>query len=64
MLESVKDDVSALGSHEDDSRSLSEFLETTQPERSSRLQQDRNDGRSFPRRARRQLFAGRCYWQR
>ena len=59
LLESVKDAVSALGSHEDDPRSLSEFLENAARTELARLQQDRNDGRPFPRRARRQLVAGR-----
>ena len=59
LLESVKDAVSALGSHEDDPRSLSEFLENAARTELARLQQQRNDGRPFPRRARRQLVAGR-----
>lgn len=59
LLESVKDAVSALGSHEDDPRSLSEFLEHAARTELARLQQDRNNGRPFPRRARRQLVAGR-----
>ncbi len=59
LLESVKDAVSALGSHEDDPRSLSEFLENAARTELARLQQDRNNGRPFPRRARRQLVAGR-----
>ena len=59
LLESVKDAVAALGSHEDDPRSLSEFLENAARTELARLQQQRNDGRPFPRRARRQLVAGR-----
>ena len=59
LLESVKDAVSALGSHEDDPRSLSEFLENAARTELARLQQERNSGRPFPRRARRQLVAGR-----
>ena len=59
LLESVKDAVSALGSHEDDPRSLSEFLENAARTELARLQQQRNEGRPFPRRARRQLVAGR-----
>ena len=59
LLESVKDAVSALGSHEDDPRSLSEFLENAARTELARLQQQRNNGRPFPRRARRQLVAGR-----
>ena len=59
LLESVKDAVSALGSHEDDPRSLSEFLENAARTELARLQQDRNNGRPFPRRARRHLVAGR-----
>lgn len=59
LLESVKDAVSALGSHEDDPRSLSEFLENAARTELGRLQRERNNGRPFPRRARRQLVAGR-----
>lgn len=59
LLESVKDAVAALGSHEDDPRSLSEFLENAARTELARLQQQRNNGRPFPRRARRQLVAGR-----
>ena len=59
LLESVKDAVAALGSHEDDPRSLSEFLENAARTELARLQQQRNDGRPFARRARRQLVAGR-----
>ncbi len=59
LLESVKDAVAALGSHEDDPRSLSEFLENAARTELARLQQQRNHGQPFPRRARRQLVAGR-----
>ena len=59
LADSVRDAVAALGSHPDDPRSLSEFLENAARHELARLQQDRNDGRPFPRRARRQLVAGR-----
>lgn len=59
LADSVRDAVAALGSHADDPRSLSEFLETAARNELARLQQERNSGRAFPRRARRQLVAGR-----
>jgi len=59
LADSVRDAVTALGSHADDPRSLSEFLENAARNELARLQQERNDGRPFPRRARRQLVAGR-----
>lgn len=59
LADSVRDAVASLGSHVDDPRSLSEFLETAARNELARLQQERNGGRPFPRRARRQLVAGR-----
>lgn len=59
LADSVRDAVAALGSHQDDPASLSEFLEQALRHELARLQQTRNDGRAFPRRARRALVTGR-----
>lgn len=59
LAETVRDAVAALGSHADDPRSLSELLESALRREVDRLQRERNGGKAFPRRARRQLVVGR-----
>ncbi len=59
LVDSVRDAVAALGSHPEDPRSLSEFLENAARNELARLERERNEGRAFPSRARRQLVPGR-----
>ncbi len=59
LVDSVRDAVAALGSHPEDPRSLSEFLENAARNELARLERERNEGRAFPRRARRRLVPGR-----